>query len=182
MAGSASAGCVMAVLLLLLSCHLLLGGCQVPQCQVCQEFLGKFYSSLKEKHIDFTPSTVESQLIQTCRYAQGKDNRLCYYLGATSDAPTKITSEVARPMSAHVPVGKICEKLRKLDSQICELKYEKLLDLKTTDLSKLRVMELKKILDRWGEVCRACVEKSDFVNLIKELAPKYAFTNHRGDL
>ncbi|KAJ1164403.1 hypothetical protein NDU88_004842 [Pleurodeles waltl] len=144
--------------------------------------LHKFYNSLKEKNIDFSPTTIESDLIHTCRYTKGKDNRLCYYLGATSDAATKITSEVTRPMSAHVPVSKICEKLKKIDSQICELTYDKVLDLKSTDLSKLRVLELKKILDGWGEVCRACIEKTDFVNLIKELAPKYAFANHKADL
>lgn len=32
-------------------------------------------------------------------------------------------NEVSRPMSHHVPVDKICEKLKKKDSQICELKY-----------------------------------------------------------
>ncbi len=32
-------------------------------------------------------------------------------------------------MSYHVPVEKICEKLKKKDSQICELKYGKLKSL-----------------------------------------------------
>lgn len=32
-------------------------------------------------------------------------------------------NEVSKPMSHHVPVEKICEKLKKKDSQICELKY-----------------------------------------------------------
>ncbi|XP_078511172.1 cerebral dopamine neurotrophic factor [Lissotriton helveticus] len=176
----ASVGSVM-LGLLFLYCFLT-RGCQALDCEVCNTFLETFYNSLKEKNIDFTPSTIESHLMLTCSFTKGKDNRLCYYLGATSDAATKITSEVTRPMSAHVPVSKICEKLKKIDSQICELKHEKVLDLKSTDLSKLRVLELKKILDSWGEVCRACMEKTDFVNLIKELAPKYAFANHRADL
>lgn len=47
----------------------------------------------------------------------------CYYIGATSDAATKMINEVSKPMSYHVPVEKICEKLKKKDSQICELKY-----------------------------------------------------------
>lgn len=49
----------------------------------------------------------------------------CYYIGATSDAATKIINEVSKPLSYHVPVEKICEKLKKKDSQICELKYGK---------------------------------------------------------
>lgn len=58
-----------------------------------------------------------------CVFAQ------CYYIGATSDAATKMINEVSKPMSHHVPVDKICEKLKKKDSQICELKYGKLRSL-----------------------------------------------------
>lgn len=50
---------------------------------------------------------------------------------------------------------------------------EKRLDLASVDLWKMRVAELKQILQSWGEECRACAEKNDYVNLIKELAPKY---------
>lgn len=47
----------------------------------------------------------------------------CYYIGATDDAATKIINEVSKPLAHHIPVEKICEKLKKKDSQICELKY-----------------------------------------------------------
>lgn len=47
----------------------------------------------------------------------------CYYLGATKDAATRMVSEVSRPLSSHIPVSKICEKLKKKDSQICDLRY-----------------------------------------------------------
>ncbi|KAK1169110.1 mesencephalic astrocyte-derived neurotrophic factor-like [Acipenser oxyrinchus oxyrinchus] len=144
------------------------------ECEVCVGFLGRFYQTLKAKPAVFTPAIVEKELILACRDAKGKDNRLCYYLGATSDAATKMTSEVTRPMSSHVPVQKICEKLQKKDSQICELRYEKQpLDFSSAGLSKLKVAELKSILDSWEEMCKACIEKKDFVNLIQELAPKY---------
>ncbi|PNJ58055.1 cerebral dopamine neurotrophic factor isoform X2 [Pongo abelii] len=85
-------------------------------------------------------------------------------------------------MSVHMPAMKICEKLKKLDSQICELKYEKTLDLASVDLRKMRVAELKQILHSWGEECRACAEKTDYVNLIQELAPKYAETDPKTEL
>ncbi|XP_074873825.1 cerebral dopamine neurotrophic factor [Carettochelys insculpta] len=152
------------------------------QCEVCKGFLDRFYNSLKEKHSDFSVATIEKELVNSCMDTKGKEQRLCYYIGATSDAATKIISEVSRPMSAHVPVWKICEKLKKNDIQICELKYERKLDLNSVDLSKMRVAELRKILDSWGEVCRACIEKTEFVNLIKELAPKYTLTTPKSDL
>lgn len=124
-----------------------------------------------------------------------------------------MTNEVSKPLSYHVPVEKICEKLKKKDGQICELKYgkrediilllllllqrifiyfpevfsnscvcvfccgphvDKQLDLTTVDLKKLKVKDLKKILEEWGESCKGCAEKSDFIRKITELMPKYA--------
>ncbi|XP_053321318.1 cerebral dopamine neurotrophic factor [Spea bombifrons] len=151
-------------------------------CEVCKEYLGRFYNSLLGQNIEFTPASIERELINACTESTGKENRLCYYLGATDDAATKILSEVTRPMSAHVPVEKICEKLQKIDIQICELKYEKELDLESVDLAKMKVADLRKILDSWGEVCRACIEKTDFVALIKELAPKHTTKSQKADL
>ncbi|XP_075711191.1 cerebral dopamine neurotrophic factor [Rhinoderma darwinii] len=152
------------------------------ECEVCKEYLHRFYQTLLERNIDFTPADIERELINTCRDSTGKENRLCYYLGATSDSATKIVSEVTRPMSAHVPTYKICDKLKKIDLQICELKYEKELDLNSVDLAKIKVADLKKILDRWGEACIACIEKSDYVQLIKELIPKYTAKSQKADL
>lgn len=151
-------------------------------CEVCEEFLNRFYNSLIARGINFSLDTIEKELISFCLDVKGKENRLCYYLGATKDAATKILSEVTRPMSVHMPAMKICEKLRKMDSQICELKYEKKLDLASVDLWKMRVAELKRILYSWGEECRACAEKADYVNLIRELAPKYVATHRETEL
>ncbi|XP_009995266.1 PREDICTED: mesencephalic astrocyte-derived neurotrophic factor [Chaetura pelagica] len=140
---------------------------------VCVTFLGRFYQSLKDNDVEFTPASIEKELLKSCKEAKGKENRLCYYVGATSDAATKIINEVSKPMSHHIPVEKICEKLKKKDSQICELKYDKQIDLSTADLRKLRVKELRRILDDWGEACKGCAEKSDFIRRIHELMPKY---------
>lgn len=143
-------------------------------CEVCVNFLGKFYQSLKDDNVKFTSADIEKAIVKTCKAAKGKDNRFCYYIGATSDAATKIINEVSKPLSYHVPVEKICEKLKKKDSQICELKYEKELDLSNVELKTLKVKELKKILEQWDETCKGCVEKSDFIRKIQELMPKYA--------
>ncbi|KAK1790378.1 hypothetical protein P4O66_014270, partial [Electrophorus voltai] len=98
----------------------------------------------------------------------------CYYLGASSDAAAKVTGEVSRPLSAHVPVEKICQRLQHRDQQICELRYEhQVLDWSRAALSKMRVLELKQVLASWGEECRACLEKTDLIDLIQEVAPKH---------
>ncbi|KAL4646338.1 mesencephalic astrocyte-derived neurotrophic factor-like [Arapaima gigas] len=143
-------------------------------CEVCIGFLGSFYASLIADTVPFSSADIESALVRKCTSARGKENRLCYYIGATSDAATKILSEISRPMSHHVPVEKICEKLKKKDGQICELRYDKEVDLSTVDLKKLKVKDLKKILDDWGETCKGCMEKSDFIRIIDELMPKYS--------
>lgn len=54
------------------------------------------------------------------------------------------------------------------------LSTDKQVDLSTVDLKKLKVKDLKKILDEWGESCKGCAEKSDFIRKITELMPKYA--------
>ncbi|KAK6480615.1 mesencephalic astrocyte-derived neurotrophic factor-like [Huso huso] len=144
------------------------------ECEVCISFMGRLYQSLKDDDIKFTSADIEKALVKKCKDAKGKENRLCYYIGATSDAATKTINEVTKPLSYHVPVEIICEKLKKKDSQICELKYDKQVDLSTVDLKKLKVKDLKKILEEWGESCKGCAEKSDFIRKINELMPKYA--------
>ncbi|XP_055773848.1 mesencephalic astrocyte-derived neurotrophic factor-like [Salvelinus fontinalis] len=143
-------------------------------CEVCVSFLGRLYQSLQDDKVKFDSTNIEKALIETCKDAKGKENRFCYYIGGTNDAATKILNEISKPLSYHTPVDKICEKLKKKDSQICELKYDKQLDLSTVDLKKLKVKDLKKILEVWEESCKGCAEKSDYIRKIDELMPKYA--------
>ena len=44
-------------------------------------------------------------------------------MGGTEDAATGILSNLIRPLSYHMPETKICEKLKAMDGQICELRY-----------------------------------------------------------
>ncbi|XP_030006574.1 cerebral dopamine neurotrophic factor [Sphaeramia orbicularis] len=141
-------------------------------CEVCVGFLQKVYGSVTSAHRDLTPALVEDELSRTCAAAQGKEARLCYYLGASSDAATRVTSSVSQPLSSHVPVEKVCQRLSSRDTQICELRYDpQLRDLSSDVLRKMRVVELRNILASWGEECRGCLEKHEFVSLIQEKAP-----------
>lgn len=94
-----------------------------------------------------------------------------------------------------MPAEKICEKLKKKDSQICDLRYgmfffsyffivnfkfflvsfrkEKTIDWKTVDLKKLKVKDLRKILSDWDERCDGCIEKAEFIAKVEALKPKY---------
>uniref|UniRef100_A0A8C2IE64 Cerebral dopamine neurotrophic factor n=1 Tax=Cyprinus carpio TaxID=7962 RepID=A0A8C2IE64_CYPCA len=148
--------------------------------KLCVGFLGRLYNSLVLRHTELSPELVEEGLIRACAETKGKENRLCYYMGASNDAAAKVTGEVSRPLSAHVPVHKICQRLQRRDGQICELRYEHpVLDWSRDALSKMRVLELKRLLASWGEECRACLEKSEFIDLIQEVAPKHSTAQDR---
>jgi len=50
---------------------------------------------------------------------------------------------------------------------------DKEIDWKTVNLKKMKVKELKKILDNWGENCEGCLEKTDYIKRVEELKPSY---------
>ncbi|NP_001161504.1 ARMET-like protein precursor [Saccoglossus kowalevskii] len=141
-------------------------------CEVCIKVLTDFEKKLTDEDRKDS-SFIDTKLRNHCKNLKNQDNRFCYYIGATADAATGILGEISKPFTMHLPPAKVCEKLKKKDSQICELKYEKQIDLNTVDLNKLKVKDLKKILNDWDETCKGCAEKSDFVKKIQELKPKY---------
>lgn len=78
-------------------------------------------------------------------------------------------------MSWNMPADKICrEKLLKKDSQVCDLKYDKQINVNAVDLKTLKVKDLKKILSDWGEDSKGFTEKNEFIQRIEELKSKYA--------
>ncbi|XP_077983247.1 mesencephalic astrocyte-derived neurotrophic factor homolog [Glandiceps talaboti] len=141
-------------------------------CEVCIKVIKEFDKKITDD-VRKSQDKTEAEFRKFCKTAKTKENRFCYYVGGTSDAATSILGEISKPLKNHLPAEKICEKLKKQDSQICELKYEKQIDLNTVDLKKLRVKELKKILNDWDEDCKGCLEKTDFIKRIEELKPKY---------
>ncbi|CAG7821993.1 unnamed protein product, partial [Allacma fusca] len=142
------------------------------ECEVCITVMTKFAETLSESERK-DPKLIENKFRNYCADVKGKENRLCYYLGGLEESATGILGEMSKPMSWSMPADKICEKLKKKDSQICELRYDKSIDLKTVDLKKLKVRDLKKILSGWDEECDGCLEKGDYIKRIEELKPKY---------
>jgi len=137
-------------------------------CEVCIKFLAKFESTLDDSDRK-DQATLTTKLKKSCRAAKNKENRFCYYVGGTKDAATYILNEITKPLGFHKPVASICEALKKKDKQICELKHDKPIDWKNINLKKMRVKELKKILNDWDETCKGCLEKSDFIKKIESV-------------
>jgi len=150
-----------------------LGKLKNGDCEVCIGVVNKFIAGAEADGAT-SMDAIKKSVFKVCKELKQRENRFCYYIGATDDAATTMVNEVTKPLSFHMPAEKICEKLKPKDSQICELKYEKQLDWKNIDLNKMRVKELKKILSDWGEQCgNGCLEKGDFIKKIELLKPKY---------
>jgi hypothetical protein len=82
---------------------------------------------------------IEESLRKSCKGMTDRDQRMCYYIGGTPDAATGMLRSLSGPIKNGMPASKICEKLKKMDAQICELRYVKEIDVDTMDLKKSRV-------------------------------------------
>lgn len=49
----------------------------------------------------------------------------CYYLGGLDESATGILGELSKPVSWGMPAEKVCERLKKRDAQVCDLRYGK---------------------------------------------------------
>jgi hypothetical protein len=140
-------------------------------CPVCVVTIDKFSKTLEGKLV---PKDIEDQFRKYCKSTKNdKEKRLCYYLGGVEDSATGILSEMSKPLSWSMPALKICERLKKMDAQVCDIKFDKEIDWKTVNLKKLKVKDLKKILDNWGEICDGCLEKTDYIKRVEELKPTF---------
>jgi len=145
---------------------------KVTECEVCEKVIEKLRKQLPD---DAKVEEIEAQFKEFCKTATGKEEKFCYYIGGLETSATYIIPEMSKPMSWNMPADKICrERLLKKDPQVCELRYDKQIDLNAVDLKKLKVRDLKKILIDWGEDTKDLVEKSDYIKKIEQLKPKYA--------
>jgi len=173
------------------------------ECPVCFKVITEIKEVVaKAKKVEneaFIQETVRSW----CKANKEPNNdRFCFYVGGLDMSATGILPMISTPMSRHLPVEKICERLKKADNAICELKYikkaarvvddnasssssssgddvrsdRKLRDLSEIDLMKLSVGDLRAILREWNEQCRGCTSKDDIAARVKELIPKHPGT------
>lgn len=138
-------------------------------CEVCVGVIDKL-SNLLEPEEKTNMDAIEAKFRDFCENtAKKQDHRFCYYVGGLEESATKIVGELSKPMSWGMPPLKICEKLMKKDAQICDLRYEKTIDLKTVDIKKLKIRDLRKILSDFDDPCDGCVEKSEFVKKVESI-------------
>lgn len=93
-----------------------------------------------------------------------KDVKMCYIF-------EPIKKSISMPFSTGMPKKKVCERLKKENPEVCEIKYPLNVEKKkgeTVDYNGMKVKQLKEILDTRGAKCVGCSEKADFVKKCQE--------------
>jgi mesencephalic astrocyte-derived neurotrophic factor len=91
-----------------------------------------------------------------------REKKICYYIDP-------IKRDVAQPFSLGMPSLKVCQRISKMNPEICTVKFPvKTEKMEKKDLSKLRVKQLKQILSERGVECKGCLEKEEFILKVQE--------------
>jgi len=85
----------------------------------------------------------------------------CYYL-------TPVKRDVSTAVKVGAPVDRVCKKLARATPEVCSLRFPEKLDLSKVNLNKLRVKQLKNILNERGVACEGCLEKGDYVKKVQD--------------
>eukprot|EP00605_Chrysophyceae_sp_TOSAG23-4_P002654 GSChrysophyteH1.ASY1.ANO1.2930.1 assembled CDS len=130
------------------------------ECEVCVSNLEQIASKMSKEDTK-DKQKVEAAISKHCtkKLTNPKDVKMCYYF-------EPIKKAISQPFSTGMPKRKVCNRLKKDNPEICEVKYPIKVEKKEgeeTDYGKLRVKQLKTILDQRGVRCTGCTEKIDFV-------------------
>ena len=142
------------------------------ECEVCIQNLEYIDAMLPEKSDKRSVAKVEEAIGKHCTKSgfgsewkpnpalkSPKDVKMCYYF-------EPIKKAVAQPFSSGMPKQKVCQKLKKDNPEICDVRYPIKVEKKDgekVNYGKMRVKDLKKILDQRGEKCSGCTEKHEYV-------------------
>lgn len=141
------------------------------ECPVCFSIVDKVRADVEKNNGKTTADNFSSSFLYLCDTADkgSTESKFCYYLGGQDVSATRTYKEMAERLSWGLPTHKVCEHLKSKDPQICEIREKKPIDLKTVDLKKLKVVELKRILKERGVACDGCFEKSEFIKKVEEI-------------
>lgn len=109
---------------------------------------------------------VESALGKYCankdKALTAREKKICYYINP-------IKRDVAQPFSLGMSSLRVCKRITKANPEICSVKFPTKTDkMDVKDLTKLRVKQLKKILDERGVSYKGLLEKEEFIKKVQE--------------
>merc|ERR1712046_426819 len=127
---------------------------------VCQKFYQGVYDSITQKEWK-DPEKVENRIDKWCRENKVRPfDKMCYYIEG-------IKRKISKDLMGGAPAELACKRLGQKDDAICTLKEPRKLDA-NMDLSKMRVKQLRELMQEFGVDCPNCLEKSDTIKRIKE--------------
>ncbi|KAA0183538.1 Mesencephalic astrocyte-derived neurotrophic factor [Fasciolopsis buskii] len=132
-------------------------------CEVCVKFVRSFLENVPS---DRSAENVRKALEKHCQGRKGKEYSFCYNVGLLEESAAKTVNALVLPITMFKPAEKVCEDLKKTVTDICDLRYEKALDLKNFDFEKAKVRDLRKIIDSWDAKCVGCVERMDLYEFV----------------
>lgn len=91
-------------------------------------------------------------------------SKMCYYM-------LGVKRTVSKDMKQGAPAELACKRYTAADDSICELRFPKKLDA-SMNLEKMRVKELRHLMQEYEVECINCLEKSDMIKRIRETIMK----------
>lgn len=128
---------------------------------VCVKVVDDVRASMSKDELRKKPA-IEKALGAYCAKDDltSREKKICYYVDP-------IKRDVAQPFSLGMPSLKVCQRISKMNPEICSVKFPLAVQkLEKKDLGKLRVKQLKQILSERGVECKGCVEKDEFIKKV----------------
>merc|ERR1711998_70275 len=127
--------------------------------KVCEKFYNGVLEMCDAKCMK-DEEKVENKITKWCKANKTRPfDKMCYYIEG-------IKRKISKDIMQGAPAELACKRLGQKDQGICELKEPRQLD-KNIDLDKMRVKQLRELMQEYGVDCPNCLEKSDMVKRIK---------------
>merc|ERR1711934_115951 len=128
--------------------------------KVCQSFYKGVYDSIQQKEWN-DPVAIENRIDKWCAANKVRPfDKMCYYIEG-------VKRKISKDLMQGAPAELSCKRLATGDSAICTLKEPRKLD-PNMNLQKMRVKQLRELMQEFGVDCPNCLEKSDMIARIKE--------------
>merc|ERR1711934_1042905 len=127
--------------------------------KVCEKFYQGVYDSVQQN--EWTDAEkVENRIDKWCRENKVRPfDKMCYYIEG-------VKRKISKDLMGGAPAELACKRYAQKDDALCTLKEPRKLD-ENIDLEKMRVKQLRELMQEFGVDCPNCLEKSDMVKRIK---------------
>merc|ERR1712093_131372 len=128
--------------------------------KVCEKFYQGVYDSVEMSEWS-SLEKVENRITKWCKANKVRPfDKMCYYIEG-------VKRKISKDLSNGTPAELACKRLAQKDDAICALKEPRKLD-PDMNLNKMRVKQLRELMQEFGGDCPNCLEKSDMIKRINE--------------